>query len=173
MPKQATKSNGAVGAPIKSLGEVLDFMRLLWAVDHGLQSRSKRMEAVLGVTGPQRLVIRLVGQRPGISAGELAALLHVHPSTLTGVLGRLEARGVVARRPDPNDKRRALLSLTSKGQKLDKVRAGTVEARLKPTLARLSAQRVRAAREVLAAVAEALDEAPGETARPRRDVASA
>lgn len=142
----------------RSLGEVLEFMRLLWAVDHGLQSRSKRMEAALGVTGPQRLVIRLVGQRPGISAGELAALLHVHPSTLTGVLGRLEARGVVLRRPDPDDKRRALLGLTAKGAKLDKVRSGTVEARVRATLGRLPAPRVRAARQVLSTLADALAE---------------
>src|ERR1700761_877276 len=85
----------------ESLGEVLEFMRLLWAVDHALQSNSKRMETALGVTGPQRLVIRLVGQRPGISAGELAELLHVHPSTLTGILSRLEQRGAVVRKPDP------------------------------------------------------------------------
>ncbi|HUJ27995.1 MAG TPA: MarR family transcriptional regulator, partial [Myxococcales bacterium] len=31
------------------LGAVLDFMRLLWAVDHSLQSASKRMEAVYGI----------------------------------------------------------------------------------------------------------------------------
>ena len=40
------------------LGAVLDFMRLLWAVDHALQSTSKRMESTFGLTGPQRLVVR-------------------------------------------------------------------------------------------------------------------
>ena len=71
------------------LGAVLDFMRRLWALDHALQSISKRMETTLGLTGPQRLVIRIVGHSPGISAGKLAELMHVHHSTLTGVLGRL------------------------------------------------------------------------------------
>ncbi len=33
------------------LGKVLDFLRLLWAVDHGLNRTSKRMEVELGVTG--------------------------------------------------------------------------------------------------------------------------
>jgi hypothetical protein len=65
------------------LGKVLDFMRLLWSVDHGLQSLSKRMDARLGVTGPQRLVIRIVGRFPGISPGEIADILKVHKSTLT------------------------------------------------------------------------------------------
>ena len=72
------------------LGEQLEFMRLLWAIDHGLQTRSKRMAAALGVTGPQRLVIRIVGRFPGVSAGQLARILHLDPSTLTGILRRLE-----------------------------------------------------------------------------------
>src|ERR687888_5890 len=70
----------------RQLGPVLDFMQRLWAVAHELQSISKRMDAHLGVTGPQRLVVRILGRRPGLSAGELAAILHLHPSTLTGVL---------------------------------------------------------------------------------------
>jgi DNA-binding MarR family transcriptional regulator len=142
----------------ESLGEVLEFMRLLWALDHGLQANSKRMETAFGVTGPQRLVIRLVGQRPGISAGELATLLHVHPSTLTGVLGRLEDRGAVVRKVDASDKRRALLGLTAKGQKLDKLRIGTVEARVRSLLGRTPAPRIRAAREVIAALAKSLED---------------
>jgi DNA-binding MarR family transcriptional regulator len=73
------------------LGAVLDFMRLLWAVDHALQSASKRMEANFGMTGPQRLVVRIVGRFPGTPAGRVSQILHVHPSTLTGILKRLEA----------------------------------------------------------------------------------
>src|SRR5262245_25746765 len=94
------------------LGEVLDFMRLLWAIDHSLSSASKRMDAAVGITGPQRLVIRIVGRFPGISAGDIAGLMHVHPSTLTGVLSRLARRGVLKRKVDPVDARRALFSLT-------------------------------------------------------------
>lgn len=34
--------------PLPALGEVLDFMRLLWGLDHALQRASKRMETTLG-----------------------------------------------------------------------------------------------------------------------------
>src|SRR5258708_13404742 len=68
------------------LGRVLEFMRLLWAVDHALQSTSKWMEVRLGITGPQRLVIRMIGCFPGVSPGGLADLLHVHPPTLPAAL---------------------------------------------------------------------------------------
>src|SRR5438477_12850275 len=114
------------------LGAVLDFMRLLWAVDHSLQSASKRMESTFGITGPQRLVVRIVGRFPGIAAGRVAEILHVHPSTLTGILRRLETRGVLQRRIDPRDGRRALFGLTAKGRKLDTVKTGTVEQAVRP-----------------------------------------
>jgi len=41
------------------VGDAIDFLRLIWAVDHALQRRSKSMAATLGITGPQRLVIRI------------------------------------------------------------------------------------------------------------------
>jgi DNA-binding MarR family transcriptional regulator len=140
--------------PASSQSQVIDafeFMRLLWALDHGLQSRSKRMLAALGVTGPQRLVVRAVGRQPGISAGELAALLHLHPSTLTGVLSRLVERRVLARSGDPSDSRRALFHLTSRGKKVDQVDGGTVEAAIRRVLKNQSALDIAATAGVLAA----------------------
>ncbi|HZR09142.1 MAG TPA: MarR family transcriptional regulator [Myxococcales bacterium] len=138
------------------LGAVLDFMRMLWAVDHALQSTSKRMEATFGLTGPQRLVVRIVGRFPGIAAGRVADILHVHPSTLTGILKRLEGRGVLQRKPDARDARRALFMLTAKGRKLDVVRTGTVEQAVRRVLSK-DPEKVAAAQEVLAALSEELD----------------
>jgi DNA-binding MarR family transcriptional regulator len=131
------------------LGKVLDFMRLLWSVDHGLQSLSKRMDARFGVTGPQRLVIRIVGRFPGISPGEVADILKVHKSTLTGVLQRLEKRGLIERKASPDDRRRSLVWLTAAGQKVNAMRAGTVEAALRRAMNRLDNDNLAAAEEVL------------------------
>lgn len=137
------------------LGEVLEFLRMLWAVDHALQSGSKRMEARLGVTGPQRLVLRIVGRFPGIGAGRVAQILHLHPSTLTGIVQRLQARGLLQRTIDPKDGRRALFTLSPRGRKLDTLQAGTVEAAVERALRRLP-EKVVASQEVLAALAEEL-----------------
>jgi DNA-binding MarR family transcriptional regulator len=145
---------GGPGTP--PLGGILDFMRLLWAVDHGLQASSKRMQATMGVTGPQRLAVRIIGRFPGISAGRLAKILQIHPSTLTGVLARLEARRLVTRWPDPKDARRALFGLTASGRALNEVRSGTVEAALTRALAHVPESQLRAAEEVLFAVIRAL-----------------
>ncbi|MBI3185736.1 MAG: MarR family transcriptional regulator [Myxococcales bacterium] len=131
-------------------------MRLLWAVDHGLNSVSKRMGRELGVTGPQRLVIRIVGRFPGIPAGRLAAVLHVHPSTLTGVLKRLESRGILQRRLDPTDARRSLLSLTARGRTYDEHRSGTVEEAVRRALANVPRHKLFSAQSVLSSLAEEL-----------------
>jgi MarR family transcriptional regulator, organic hydroperoxide resistance regulator len=146
---------------MRDLGPVLDFMRALWALDHALQSASKRMEVRRGVTAPQRLVVRIVGRFPGISAGEVADILHLHPSTLTGVLKRLGDRGLLERRADPADGRRALLELTVRGRKVDRLRDGTVEAAVRRTLRRLPPASVRAARDAALALSGELEKLGG------------
>jgi DNA-binding MarR family transcriptional regulator len=147
-----------------SLSGTLDFMRVLWAVDHALQSTSKRMEQRLGVTGPQRLVIRIVGQFPRASAGEIAGLLRIHPSTLTGILRRLEARELIERRPDPADARRALFNLSKTGRDLDRLQEGTTETAIARALDALSADDIEATRRVLDAITRALQERQNESA---------
>jgi DNA-binding MarR family transcriptional regulator len=52
---------------------------------------------------------------PPISMRELAERLKSDPSNVTGLIDRLEARGLVERRPDPNDRRIKGLALTSAG----------------------------------------------------------
>jgi DNA-binding MarR family transcriptional regulator len=131
-------------------------MRVLWAVEQGLQFGSRRMAASLGVTWPQRLVIRIAGQYPGISAGELAKILHVHPSTLTPILARLEGRDIIECRIPAHDKRRVQLYLSRKGKRLNKARAGTVEAVVGRALLSVTPAEVIAVQRVLGTIAARL-----------------
>jgi DNA-binding MarR family transcriptional regulator len=137
---------------VRGLGDALECMRVLWELDHELRRVSKSMESTLGVTGPQRLVIRMIGRFPGLAARDLASLLHVDPSSLTGVLDRLGRGGYVARDSDPADGRRAQLSLTARGRALDRVRSGTVEAAVIRAIADQPRSRIAGARHVLEAV---------------------
>ena len=117
---------------MRRLGPVLEFMRALWALDHALQSASKRMEASFGVTAPQRIVIRIVGRFPKISAGELAEILHLHPSTLT-----------------------------ARGRKVDALRTGTTESAVRRVLADLPPGTAQSARALADRLAAELDELGG------------
>ena len=138
-------------------GSTLGFMRALWDLTHALQVTSKRMARVLGVTGPQRLVIRVVGQTPGITARDLALALGLHPSTLTGVLDRLEKQAFLKRSVDPQDRRRARFDLTARGKRVDRERKGTVEAAVRRALGRADAATVKKTEQMLALVVEELD----------------
>jgi DNA-binding MarR family transcriptional regulator len=138
------------------LDDVLRFMRLIWAIDHELERVSKRMEARLGLTIPQRLALLLIGRNPGILASELASVLHLHRGTLSGVVRRLEAAGYVTRTVDAADARRAGLSLTAAGQRVNRRRAGTFEDAARRALAATLPAERAAAEHVLARLSSEL-----------------
>jgi DNA-binding MarR family transcriptional regulator len=129
----------------------------MWVLDHAMTTRSKWMERTLGVTGPQRLVVRLIGRRPGVSAGELAETLSFHPSTLTGILSRLVDARVVSRETDDEDRRRMVLRLTAKGKRIDAHSDGTIEEAVRNALRRSSEEDLDATRRVLTALVEELE----------------
>jgi len=139
------------------LPDVLQFMQLLWAVVHTLERTSKRMKSEIGVTGPQRLVLRVAGLFPGLSAGALASTLRLHPSTLTGVLKRLVAQGLLSRSDDPRDRRRAVLRLTPRGRRANSSRRATVESAVGDALGAVSPRDRAATRRVLERLARHLD----------------
>jgi DNA-binding MarR family transcriptional regulator len=140
-------------------------MQLLWAIVHGVERRSKRMTLDFGTTGPQRLVLRVVGLFPGVSAGDLASVLHVHPSTLTGVLQRLVDVGLLVRTSDVRDRRRARLRLTARGVRINAITTGTVEAAVAVALRRSSTAERAATQRLLERLVQQL--APEETAARR------
>ena len=150
------------------LPDVLQFMQVLWALVHHLQRRSKRMSAELGVTGPQRLVLRVVGLVPGASAGTLAEILHVHPSTLTGVLQRLTAQHLLRRVSDNADRRRAVLYLTDRGQRVNRTDQGTVESAVAAALQVVGRRDAVATERALTSIAEHLAGADAPAHRPAR-----
>jgi DNA-binding MarR family transcriptional regulator len=147
-------SHRAVG-PLR-VGGSLEFLQCLWRTSHALERRSRRMEKTLGVTAPQRLVLRFLGRFPGVTAGQLARALHVDPGTLSASLRRLESRGLIERRRDPADSRRVTIGLTRQGRALDVPRPGPIESAADALLATASARDLAAAARVLDRFSELL-----------------
>jgi DNA-binding MarR family transcriptional regulator len=145
-------------------------MRSLWALDHALSERARGVSSRFGITATQRLVVRILGQTPGTSAGSVSRILHVHPSTLSPVLHQLVSRGLVRRTADPEDRRRAVLWLTARGERVDAATAADVDDRIRSALGRMAASEVFHASRVINALSEAL--AAGEET-PTRGVKSA
>jgi DNA-binding MarR family transcriptional regulator len=144
----------------RPLDPTLEFLRLLWGIEHGLQRTSKRMEANIGITGPQRLVLKLVAQFPGLSARELADLVQLHPSTITGILQRLERKGLLTRETDPRDGRRVRLRVQPQARLFTSRTKGTVEEAVARVLDRMPRRQILHAQQVLRAIATSLDGSP-------------
>jgi MarR family transcriptional regulator, organic hydroperoxide resistance regulator len=88
-----------------------------------------------------------------LTAGGLAAATAQPPSTLTGVLDRLERRGLIARRPNPTDRRSTLIAPTARGRAAARRVTATFDALAARIALTAGEDRVRA---VLAAVDDAL-----------------
>lgn len=102
----------------------------------------------------------------GISQGELASRLLVTKGNMTGLLGRLEERGLVTREPDPDDGRVHRLRLTPSGRRLAK-RALVVQKELvDATMGGLSPSERETLRRLLARVASEVDALDGPASEP-------
>src|SRR5579863_2031246 len=81
-----------------------------------LRESAQVVEKRAGVTGAQLFVLRVLADHPGLSINELARRTMTHQSSVSVVVSRLVARGLVARVPAPDDRRRLIVSLTPRGR---------------------------------------------------------
>jgi DNA-binding MarR family transcriptional regulator len=72
----------------------------------------------LGLTYPQYLVMLVLWEQQPQTVGALGARLYLDSGTLTPLLKRMEASGIVTRTRDPEDERRVMVGLTEKGKAL-------------------------------------------------------
>lgn len=72
----------------------------------------------MGLTHPQYLVMLALWEHEPLSVKRLSDLLQLDPATLSPLLKRLEAAGLVRRERDPQDERSLSVSLTEKGRAL-------------------------------------------------------
>jgi DNA-binding MarR family transcriptional regulator len=94
----------------------------------------------------------------GMTLGDLAEHMGVTPSTMSIAIGRLERGGYVVRARDDEDRRRLLLTLTEKGERMKEAASVLEPQRVSTLLARLSKQERREALRGLELLAKAADE---------------
>lgn len=70
------------------------------------------------LTAQQVWLLAELSEGEGVPIGSLAEAMHCHGSNVTGMVDRLEARGLVIRVPSPNDRRVKLVALTPEGRAL-------------------------------------------------------
>ena len=95
------------------IDSAFDNLRRVVQVVHGY---SKRAEHGAGLTGPQLWAIKVLSESAPIMVSDLARRMYLHPSTVIGILDRLEARSLVKRTRSNEDRRVVKVELTKEGK---------------------------------------------------------
>jgi DNA-binding MarR family transcriptional regulator len=94
------------------------FCFALYSASHAMTKTYKPMLDRLGLTYPQYLVMLVLWEHEGILVKHIGERLFLDSGTLTPLLKRLEAAGLVARQRDAHDERQVRIKLTAAGQTL-------------------------------------------------------
>lgn len=101
----------------------------LYSASMAVQRAYKPLLDQMGITYPQFLVLNVLWHEGRQTVGGLADRLALESSTLTPLLKRLEAAGLVTRTRNPKNEREVLIETTTAGEKL-RAEAGCLAERL-------------------------------------------
>ena len=121
-----------------------------------------------GMTPGLAGLLALIAANPGLKQSALALLLGVDRSTLVPALDKLEARGLVARRPMAGDRRAHALELTERGRAAWAKTLAAIRAHEARVLRGLSATEIKTLIRLLGRLGRDAPARPGARGRPRR-----
>jgi DNA-binding MarR family transcriptional regulator len=145
----AARTSVAPGAPLSErAAAAMDAVR---RIVRALRSADGRSERELGLTVAQHFVLRQLASCDAMTIGELSRRTVTSQGSVSEVVSRLAARGLVRRGASASDRRRAALSLTEDGRALVERGAETVQERMVAGFRRLPAAQQEALASGLAA----------------------
>jgi DNA-binding MarR family transcriptional regulator len=131
---------------------------LLWRVMQANKPRFMAMAQEMGLAPMQLHALRLIEPGDGVPMSSLAGKLFCDASNVTGIVDRLEARGLIERRPSATDRRVKLLVLTEEGARMRET-AYRQMTTPPPAIAALPLKHQLALRDALRAAIEPAEEA--------------
>jgi len=97
---------------------------LVHRLDREISARYRPLLSELGLTYPQYLAMLALWEREALTVGELCGLLYLDTGTVSPLVKRLAAAGLVERRRSPSDERSVVIRLTDAGRELERRAAG-------------------------------------------------
>lgn len=88
--------------------------RIIQAID----LHSRHLNKTCGLTGPQLIVLGEIARTGNISIGDLAKAISLSQATVTDIISRLEARGLVIRERSHIDRRKVIVTTTPQSETL-------------------------------------------------------
>jgi DNA-binding MarR family transcriptional regulator len=112
---------------------------------------SKKIQKDYGVSIPQVLCLNFLHESPNYQStqGKIRKFLNLNPSTVSGIINRLEKKGFLARLPKLGDRRVVNITLTSSGEKLLHTIPSLLHDQLSEKLTRLDASEFKKVQEGL------------------------
>jgi MarR family transcriptional regulator, organic hydroperoxide resistance regulator len=98
-----------------AISNIIDNLRRVFQI---LNEQSKKVEKDTGLTGPQLWAIKAIHENAPINLSDLAGRLYLHPTTVVGIIDRLEMNSYVKRTRSKGDRRMVQIELTAKGKSL-------------------------------------------------------
>ncbi len=99
------------------IAHIMDNIRRVFQI---LNEQSQRIKQETGLTGPQLWAIRVIHEHGPINISDIAKRMYLHPTTVLGIIDRLEAGGLVSRTRSKDDRRIIWVELTENGNELVK-----------------------------------------------------
>jgi MarR family transcriptional regulator, organic hydroperoxide resistance regulator len=130
--------------------------QLLWQVMQANKPRMMALAQEMGLAPMQLHALRLIEPGEGMPMSSLAGMLFCDASNVTGIVDRLEARGLIERRPSATDRRVKLLVLTAAGDRVRSI-AQRQMTQPPPEIADLPLEHRRALRDALRAAMASRD----------------
>ena len=122
MTNKATRTNESGDASLFHL-EQADLedavLRNLRKLTRAVDIYSRKLASTHHLTGPQLVCLRVLVQG-STSPSQLARSVSLSSATVTGIVGRLAARGLIAVAPSPTDRRSKVVSITDEGRSVVK-----------------------------------------------------
>lgn len=136
-------------------------LSLLRKITSTISRHSHQLTVSTGLTVPQLLCLRHIRQHGFLTPGTLASYIFVSKATVTGILDRLEARGLVKRERSDPDRRKICVELTEEGEKVTKEAVWPLQERFARNLAGLSESQCEEIRNTLSLIAEMMEPTAG------------
>ncbi|MGE4586638.1 MAG: MarR family winged helix-turn-helix transcriptional regulator [Mangrovibacterium sp.] len=116
-----------------------------------IDMESKKIQKEYGVSIPQVLCLNYLSQSPGFQStqGAIRKFMNLNPSTVSGIVNRLEIKNLIARLPRTGDKRVVNIILTSRGSKLLEHIPPLLHEQLDKKLKKLEQKKIRQIEETL------------------------
>lgn len=108
-------------------------------ITRAIDLHSRGLMQAIGLTAPQLAALQAIGRLPPITAGALARSIHLSQATLTGILTRLESRGLVTRARSGSDRRAVVVQLTDQGRAVLETAPSLLQDRFRRELLKLQA----------------------------------